>query len=359
MKKNNKLLTFLRYFILFAIIGVAVFFLGKFFKERKTVTYIPPIKAVTVVKPEKQTLEKTLTFPGYIESVTMVPVVPFVNGTILEYPIKAGDFVKKDTVLALIDPEVYRLQVMQADAAYLGYYSAFSRIESLFNAGSTTQQNYDTAKAQADAAKAQLDLANLQLSYTEVKAPIDGTVISALSAKGSIGSTQSPIAVLADLDNLIVNLEIPEKYYTIFSENTDKLKLTISRQNQYESENVTSLGTIDSISPYIKADSKSFTIRIKLNDNIKSFKPGMYVKINIAYQQHEDVYTLPQRVKKSDGSIYYLDEELRAQTITFDELFETNEAFEIPEEYKNNTFILTGQNTILSGEKVQLKEGSK
>lgn len=359
MKKNNKFLTLFRYLILFAILGVAVFFLGKFFKERKTVTYIPPIKAVTVVKPEKQTLEKILIFPGYIESETMVPVVPFVNGTILEYPIKAGDFVQKDEVLAVINPEVFRLQVMQADAAYLGYYSAFSRIENLYNAGSTTKQNYDTAKAQTDAAKAQLDLANLQLSYTQVKAPIDGAVIAAPSAKGSIGSTQSPIAVLADLDNLIVNLEIPEKYYTIFSGNTDKLKLTILRQNQYESDNVTSTGTIASISPYIKADSKSFTIRIKLNDNINSFKPGMFVKINIAYQQHEDVYALPQRVKKSDGSVYYLDEEQNAQTITFDKTFETDDYFEIPEEYQNNTFILTGQNTILDGEKVQIKEGDK
>ena len=50
-------------------------------------------------------------------------------------------------------------------------------IEKLYKAGSTTQQNYDSAKAQADASKAQYDLAKLQMDYTEVRAPVDGTIL--------------------------------------------------------------------------------------------------------------------------------------------------------------------------------------
>ena len=49
----------------------------------------------------------------------------------------------------------------------------YNRINNLYKSGATTQQNYDSAKAQADATKAQYDLAHLQVDYTEVRAPVD------------------------------------------------------------------------------------------------------------------------------------------------------------------------------------------
>ncbi len=356
MSARKKFFTFLRYLILFALLGAAVYFLNEFFTNRKTVSYEVPIKGVTIITPEKGNLEKSLTFPGFIESDAMVPIVPFVNGTVQEYLIKAGDTVQKDQIIAKIDDSPYRLQQAQAEAAYLGYSSSFEKVEALYKSGAATKQNYDTLKAQTEAAKAQLELADLQLSYTDVKASIDGVVIMAPSAVGSIGTTSQPLAVLADLESLIINLEIPERYYSIFSKNRDKLKIKVIRTGQASSEEVVSTASIDSLSPYIKPDSKSFTLKIKLEDNITEFKPGMYVKVNIDYESREDVYCLPQRVKKSDGSVYFIENNI-AHTLTLNSLFETNDYFEVDKKYKDTSFILTGQNTILDGERVNIIEG--
>lgn len=358
MSARKNFFTFLRYLILLTLIGVAVFFLNEFFTNRKTVSYEVPLKAVTIITPEKGEMEKTLTFPGYIESNAMVPIVPFVNGTVQEYLIKAGDEVQKDQIIAKIDDSPYRLQYAQAEAAYLGYSSSFEKVEALYKTGATTKQNYDTLKAQTEAAKAQLELANLQLSYTEVKASIDGTVILAPSAVGSIGTTTQPLAVLADMEELVINLEIPERYYSIFDKNKESLKIKVIRTGQNDADQVISNASIDSLSPYIKPDSKSFTLKIKLEDNISAFKPGMYVKVDIDYESREGVYRLPQRVKKSDGSVYII-ENNTAHTLALEPLFETNDYFEVDKKYKDTTFVLTGQNTILDGERINIIEGKE
>ena len=97
----------------------------------------------------------------------MIPVVPFVSGTIMEYPIKSGMQINKGDLIAKIDDEPYKQQMLQAKAAYLGYQSTFERVENLYKANAATQQNYDSAKAQRDAAKAQYDLAILQMSKND------------------------------------------------------------------------------------------------------------------------------------------------------------------------------------------------
>ena len=51
------------------------------------------LPAVVIQKPVRQNLDESITITGYVEAKTMIPVVPFVNGTIMEYPAKAGDFV--------------------------------------------------------------------------------------------------------------------------------------------------------------------------------------------------------------------------------------------------------------------------
>ena len=154
----------------------------------------------------------------------MIPVVPFVNGKIEAYPISVGKHIQKGQLIARIDSESYIQQQKQAAAAYEGLATSFTRVESLYNAGAATRQDYDTLKAQTDAAKAQLELADLQLSYTNVTAPVSGTILQAPLATGSIASTQSILAVISNLDNQVVRLNVPEKYYNYFTQN----KLSLS-----------------------------------------------------------------------------------------------------------------------------------
>lgn len=319
------------------------------------------LPSVAIKKPVRQTLSESITINGYVEANAMIPVVPFVSGTITEYAARAGDFVEKDTLLAKIDDAPFRQQMLQAEAAYFAAKSTFDRIENLYKSGATTQQNYDSAKAQNDAMKAQYDLAKLQMDYTEVRSPVAGTILIADQAVGSIGTQTQPVAVLADLTNQVVRLKVPEKYFDLFTMERDNLSVTITRPSEkgmYE-DAVTS-AQIENIAPYISPESKNFQVVCRLDEPGNRFRPGMFVKVTVAYKTHNDVFVLPLQTKRMDGTVYLYDPETK--TVKFLDIEQTpsdNENFIVPKEYENQWFVVDGQNFVFDGQKVRLFDETK
>lgn len=326
--------------------------------KKKTSPKSETLPAVIIQKPVKQNLVESITINGYVEAKAMIPVVPFVSGTIMEYPVKAGDFVKKDTLLAKIDDEPFKQTMLQAQAAYLAAKSTFDRVNSLFKAGATTQQNYDTAKAQFDASKAQYDLANLQMNYTEVRAPVDGTILMANQAVGSIGNTGTPVAILADLSEQVVRLKVPEKYFDLFTLERDNLKVVITRpaeKGMYE--DAVTEAEIENIAQYVSPESKNFEVVCKLMEPGDRFRPGMFVKVQVAYRTYENVPVLPVKTKKLDGSFYLYNEENETVSFVMPEATPSDgEYFIVDDQFADEWFVVDGQNFVFDGQKVKLYE---
>ena len=343
-------------FVIAALIFISLIVLVSL--KKKTSPKTETIPAVIIQKPVRQNLVESIKINGYVEAKAMIPVVPFVSGTIMEYPVKAGDFVKKDTLLAKIDDEPFKQTMLQAQAAYLAAKSTFDRVNTLYKAGATTQQNYDTAKAQFDASKAQYDLANLQMNYTVVKAPVDGTVLIANQAVGSIGNTGTPVAVLADLTEQVVRLKVPEKYFDLFVMEKENLQVTITRpaeKGMYE-DAVTS-ASIENIAPYVSPESKNFEVVCKLDEPGERFRPGMFVKVSVAYRTYNQVPVLPVRTKKLDGSFYLYNPD--SETVTFvmpEETPTDGNYFIVDEKFADQWFVIDGQNFVFDGQKVKLYE---
>ncbi len=351
--ENPKSKLFIRYGI-FAVIFVLVVFIILNFSKKETEGYTSPPPAVEIIKPENKDINQSISISGYVEALDMIPVVPFVSGTIMEYPIKPGTSINKGDLIAKIDDAPYKQQMLQAKAAYLGYQSTFERVENLYKANAATQQNYDSAKAQRDAAKAQYDLAILQMSYTEVTSPSTGTVLMAPLAKGSIGSTQQPLAIIADLSKQVVRLNVPEKYFDLFNQDKTKISAIIKRPGlDGFSEDTSSVATIDTISPYIQPESKTFQVVFNLTNNLDLFRPGMYVDVIVNYAEYKNVPTLPLEVLKVDGSCYtYNEENQTVQYRSFSTQIRDDKFFMIPSELQNESFVINGQGFVFDGQKV-------
>ena len=250
--------------------------------------------------------------------------------------------------------------MLQAQAAWFAAQSTFDRIENLYQAGATTQQNYDSAKAQADASKAQYDLALLQVDYTEVKAPVDGTILIADQAVGGVGNQSQPIAVLADLSNQVVRLKVPEKYFDLFTLERDSLQVTVTRpaeKNMYE-DAVTS-ASIENIAPYVSPESKNFIVVCRLDEPGNRFRPGMFVKVQVAYKAYENVPLISMRARKIDGSFYVFNEaDSSVKFVNGDDLPLDGTNFIVPEEYRNSYIVMDGQNFVFDGQKVRVFEAA-
>ena len=353
--KNNKLLRY----ALFGLIAVVFVLLIVLVTRKKPVAEKEDsLPAVVLQKPVNGTLVESVTISGYVEANAMIPVVPFVSGTITEYPARAGDFVEKDTLLAKIDDAPFRQQLIQAQAAYFAAKSTFDRIENLYKSGATTQQNYDSAKAQADASKAQYDLAQLQVNYTEVRAPVDGTILIADQAVGGIGTQTQPVAVLADLTNQVVRLKVPEKYFDLFNLERESLSVKVTRPAEKDMyEDAVTTATIENIAPYVSPESKNFVVVCKLDEPADRFRPGMFVKVQVAYKTYENVPLISLQARKMDGSFYVYDE--ATSTVKFVEAgsFPVDENnFIVPEEYRDSYIVMDGQNFVFDGQKVRVFE---
>ena len=349
---------FLKFFLFFVVaalfIGLIILVTSKKSIEEKAET----LPVVVIQKPVRQNLIESINISGYIEAKSMIPVVPFVSGTITEYPVNVGEYVEKDELLAVIDDEPFRQQMIQAEAAYFAAKSTYDRVESLYKAGATTQQNYDTTRAQYDANKAQYDLAKLQLGYTQVRAPISGTVLVASQAVGDIGTQENPVAIIADLDNLVVRLKVPEKYFDLFVMEKENLTVTVIRpaeKNLYE--DAISTAEIENIAPYVSPQSKNFEVVCRLTQTTERFRPGMYVKVQIAYRTYENVPVVPLKAKKMDGSFYIYDEtDSTVHFIMPEKSINDGKYFIVDEKFSDSYFVTDGQNYVFDGQKVKLFE---
>ena len=348
----------IKYLIALVVIALAFFAVAWFYSTRAVETYTSPLTPVEVVKPEVRSIKESYTVTGYIEAEAMVPVVPFVSGTITEYYAENDMSVKKDQVLAVIDTEPYELQVKQAEAAYLAYEATFERVSALYEKGAATKQNYDEVKAQRDAGKAQYELSQLQLSYCYVDSPVEGTILLSNGAVGSIGTSDSPIAVIANLDDLIVNVTVPEKYYHKINSNKDSLKINVVRKIGDEEDSTTA--TLVSVSPYIDPKTKTFKVKVRLTGDVSLFRPGMMVNVELIYNE-EEVLSLPQSIKKLDGSVYIVKEDAdgnyRAGYLELPTLLEDDNFFQVEDKYRDVEFIYRGQTMVLDGEIVNVTEG--
>lgn len=197
-----------------------------------------PVETATV---DSGTLETTVTALGKVEPLQYVDVGAQISGQIHRLHVAEGDRVTTDQLLAEIDPTVYEAQVA-ADRATLKGLEAqlveqLARLKlarqtrqrnlELFKARAVAQEEVDSSAAEADAAEARLAVLQAEaekarstleaneanLSYTQIRAPMDGTVMSLEVRQGqtiSARQTTPVILRIANLDTMTVKAQVSE-----------------------------------------------------------------------------------------------------------------------------------------------------
>jgi RND family efflux transporter MFP subunit len=307
---------------------------------------------VKIINAERGSLVKTLRINGYIQSDNIITVIPFVSGTLNQVSVKVGEAVSKDQHIGKIDSRAYDLQLKQAEAAYFGSKSTFERLEQLYNSNAATRQSYEQSKSQYDAYKSQYELAQLQVSYTEILSPMDGTVLMIHSNQGSMAAPEIPIMTIGDLSDLIVKLNVPDKYYELFRTSPDmNVKIIRPRFTAKPIE-----AHISSISPIINAESKNFEITCGIDGDISMLRPGMFVYCVFEVDRRDDVYYLPLEILGQGDSLWYVDSAASTgEKVDIHNSFMNTDYFSIPEKIADYDFIIEGQSFLQPGQLVQIR----
>jgi membrane fusion protein (multidrug efflux system) len=350
MPKKGWLLRWGRWLIPVLVLAGSLSFKVALDSRQEAASELPPVP-VRVRQADQGNLAKTLRLNGYIESESMVTVLPLVSGILQELFVDTGQAVKKDQIIGRIDAARYELQLRQAEAGFFSAKSSYDRVLQLYQAGVSSQQNLDQAKAQYDAYATQYELARMQLDYANVKSPVSGVVLMRHLSVGSIASPERPLVTIGDLDDLIVRARIPEKYYPIFQEKRGSLPISLRSSAGHDYR-----GSIRTISPFVSADTKNFETIIAVDDSRGLLRPGMFVNMEFKLEEWRNVLSLPFAALTGGNTLWHVENDL-ARSIMFVPTETTDSAFIIPADYADYNFIIEGQYFVYEGAPVRLVAG--
>lgn len=175
------------------LVGVAVLVLVLAFLGWKWYSRPDPVDRSFVTRPVLLgDLERKVTATGRLKALKTVHVGAQVSGIITDIRAEFNSRVRKGDILAQIDPEIYRAQVLEARSNLRKVQTrilldrlSLKRDADLLKKHIIAQSVYDQDqgnlsmdRSNEEELKAGLSLARANLRYTTIRAPIDGIVIS-------------------------------------------------------------------------------------------------------------------------------------------------------------------------------------
>lgn len=266
-------------------------------------------------------ITSTVTASGTVNAVTTVLVGTQVSGTVKEIFVDFNSAVKKNQVIAQIDPATFEAQVEQAraglllakanleksDASLADAQRSMNRTKELYEKNliarsdlDTAETNFLTAKAQVTASKAQiaqsdatLKTAETNMRYTRIVSPVDGIVVSRSVDVGQTvaASFQTPtlFTIAQDLTKMQIDTNVDEADigkvktemdvdFTVdaYPETTFKGKVFQVRNAPISVQNVV-----------------TYDVVVKVSNPDLKLKPGMTANVSIITSTHGNVLKLP------------------------------------------------------------------
>jgi len=183
-------------------------------------------QAVAVSRPVEREVAETAEFTGRLEAATTVDLRARVTGYLDKVLFKGGTKVKKGQLLFEIDPRTYKASLEKAQAELAVAKTAFdrcvietARARKLLANRAISREDFDKiAAAHAEAvavlkvAEVKVEAARLQVSFTQVRAPIDGTIGRPLLTPGNlVQADKTTLATIVHTDPMYVRFDVDER----------------------------------------------------------------------------------------------------------------------------------------------------
>lgn len=222
-------------------------------------------------------------------------VVAKTSGVALQVLAQEGQAVRAGQVLVRIDRARPALQAAQAEAQVRKLEANYSRARTLAAQKMVSANDLDQLKYDLENARAVYNMARLELSYTDVVAPISGTIASRSIKPGNFVQINTPIFRIVDNSRLEATLNVPER-------DLETLKPGLPVSLQVDALPGKSFaGSVDRIAPVVDAGSGTFRV-VCAFDGGGLLQPGMFGRIRIDYDQRANALVIPRTALLDDES---------------------------------------------------------
>ena len=277
---------------------------------QKAAPKAPYLVRVDEVKREPITPSRVLF--GRLTEYRKVTVAAEVNGRIVDFPHEAGnDVVGGKTVLAKIDDVWSRLDIEKTESqirskqAKLAFEKAdLARYEELIKdkaaSKSTVEQKssaVDQCKAEIAELEALLEEQRTRFDRTTILAPFDGQIITKRTDLGAYVTPGSPLLDIISTGRIDAVLLTPESMIPLLAVGRELSIHVDALKKEFP-------GKIQTITSYGANDSRTFPVRIALDDQDGLLKVGMSVRASVPTAEKSVQIVVPKDAVliKPDGS---------------------------------------------------------
>jgi membrane fusion protein (multidrug efflux system) len=257
---------------------------------------------VEVAQPFRTDLQATYRATATITSDSDAPVVARVSGEVVELLVEEGDVVTEGQVLARLDGQRLRLEMLAAKASLDQARAEYRRNTDLHERGLISAAAFDNLKYDLQALEATYELRKLNYGYSAIRAPIAGVVASRDVKPGQHLAVNDVAFRVTETHELIAHLQIPQSELPKFTAGHEaSIEVASMPGSAYPAR-------IARISPTIDTRNGTFRATAVIDNSTGELAPGMFGHFSIVYEKHADALALPSAalIDEDDESAVYV-----------------------------------------------------
>lgn len=274
---------------------------------------IPELATLTV---QPETAPRERIWDGVVEAVNQATLSAQTGGRVLELPYDVNDYVPAGAVVVRFTAVEQQSGQRRAQAVLAAAQAAateaeanYLRIAEVFAKKLVARAQLDQATAQRDAARAALEAARAalreageQVDYTVIRAPYSGILTQRHVELGETVRPGQPLVSGLSLNQLRVNVEIPQSDMLAVREHARASVLLADGKRLAAARMV--------VFPFADPATHSFKVRLELPDAETGLQPGMTVKAAFVIGESERLLVpLDALVRRSEiAGVYVLGE---------------------------------------------------
>jgi len=258
-----------------------------------------PAIAVETIPVIRKDVSQYIRVNGDVILDNQVEIYSDTNGRLVSSPIVLGDKVKENQLIARVDP-------------------------------SLPGQNY---------------------SISSVRSTIAGTVLSLPLQVGDKVTTQTPLAVIGNMNDMMIQTYIPEKYIA-------GLVPGLLAEVSFDAiPGETFTARVSQISPLMDATTRTLLIKLKLEKGDSRIRPGMFASMKLITKESKKTLSIPSQALLSyygDPSVYVVGSDNHAERRIVKTGLSTDVEVEITEGLSEGELVITqGQSKLTDGTSVR------
>ena len=209
------------------------------------------------------------------------------TGVLVKLLVEEGMTVREGQLLAELDNSSATASVAQAEAQMNKASATFAYAEQSIAKQLISKREFDQANFDMQTQKAALQTARLQLANTRITAPVNGVIAERSVKLGNLIQVNQSLFRIVGMDPLQAVLNVPERQLGILKAGQGvQLEADALPEKKF-------LGTIARIAPVVDPASGTFRVTCEFRDKSGTLKPGMFGRIDIVYDHHDDALTIP------------------------------------------------------------------